>query len=83
MLITRAGSGKLTDFGIAKLDGDDQVTADGAVIGTFRTMSPEQALGGPIDHRSDLFSFGVLLYEVLAGESPFRAGTPFLTMQRW
>jgi len=82
ILITRAGRGKLTDFGIATLDGDDKVTADGAVIGTFRAMSPEQALGRPIDHRSDLFSFGVLLYEVLAGESPFRAGVPFLTMQR-
>jgi hypothetical protein len=82
VLITRAGRGKLTDFGIAKLAGDDRVTADGAVIGTVRAMSPEQALGRPIDHRSDLFSFGVLLYEVLTGESPFRADTPFLTMQR-
>lgn len=82
VLLTRAGRGKLTDFGIAKLAGEDRVTADGAVIGTFRAMSPEQALGQPIDHRSDLFSFGVLLYEVLADESPFRAATPFLTMQR-
>jgi serine/threonine-protein kinase len=82
VLITQADRAKLTDFGIAKLEGDDTVTADGAVIGTFRAMSPEQALGRPIDHRSDLFSFGSLLYEALTGESPFRADTPFLTVQR-
>jgi len=82
VLITRAGCAKLTDFGIAKLEGDDPVTTDGAVVGTFRAMSPEQALGRPIDHRSDLFSFGVLLYEALAGESPFHADSPFLTVQR-
>jgi serine/threonine-protein kinase len=82
VLITPAGRAKLTDFGIAKLDSEDTVTARGAVVGTFRAMSPEQALGHPIDHRSDLFSFGILLYEALAGESPFRADTPFLTVQR-
>jgi tetratricopeptide (TPR) repeat protein len=82
VLLTRAGRAKLTDFGIAKLDSEDTVTARGAVLGTFRAMSPEQALGRPIDHRSDLFSFGILLYEALTGESPFRAETPFLTVQR-
>jgi serine/threonine-protein kinase len=82
VLITRTGRAKLTDFGIAKLDTDDTVTAKGAVVGTFRAMSPEQALGHAIDHRSDLFSFGILLYEALAGVSPFRADTPFLTVQR-
>jgi serine/threonine-protein kinase len=82
VLITRAGRAKLTDFGIAKLDSEDTVTARGTVLGTFRAMSPEQALSRPIDHRSDLFSFGILLYETLAGESPFRAETPFLTVQR-
>src|SRR4051812_3141397 len=82
VLITPAGRAKLTDFGIAKLDSDDTVTARGAVVGTFRAMSPEQALGRPIDHRSDLFSFGILLYEAIAGESPFRADTAYLTVQR-
>jgi serine/threonine protein kinase/tetratricopeptide (TPR) repeat protein len=82
VLINQAGRVKLTDFGIAKLEGDDTVTADGAVVGTFRAMSPEQALGRPIDHRSDLFSFGILLYEALTGASPFCADTPFLTVQR-
>jgi serine/threonine protein kinase/Flp pilus assembly protein TadD len=82
VLITPAGRARLTDFGIAKLEGDDTFTADGAVVGTFRAMSPEQALGRPIDHRSDLFSFGILLHEALTGESPFRAETAFLTVQR-
>src|SRR5262249_34738604 len=48
LLITRAGRAKLTDFGIAKLDSEDTVTASGAVVGTLRAMSPEQALGRPI-----------------------------------
>lgn len=82
ILITPAGRAKITDFGIAKLHGEDTLTAEGAVVGTFRAMSPEQALGRTIDHRSDLFSFGILLYESLAGVSPFRADTPFLTVQR-
>lgn len=82
VLLTRSGRAKITDFGIAKIHGDDSVTTEGAVIGTFRAMSPEQALGRTVDHRSDLFSFGTLLYEALSGESPFRAETPYLTVSR-
>jgi predicted Ser/Thr protein kinase len=82
VLITSAGLAKITDFGIAKLHGEDTLTAEGAVIGTFRAMSPEQALGRALDHRSDLFSFGILLYEAVADESPFIAETPFLTVLR-
>jgi len=82
ILITQAGRAKIADFGIAKLDGEDTITAEGAVVGTFRAMSPEQAQGRAVDHRSDLFSFGILLYEALTGESPFRAETAFLTVQR-
>src|SRR5262245_15265309 len=78
ILITPAGRANIADFGIAKLDGDDTITTDGAVVGTFRAMSPEQAQGRAVDHRSDLFSFGILMYEALTGVSPFRADTPFL-----
>ncbi|WP_428269511.1 protein kinase domain-containing protein [Haliangium sp.] len=82
ILITRAGQVKITDFGIAKLHDDPAGLAAGtSVLGTYRVMSPEQALGRPVDHRSDLFSFGVLLYEILTGTSPFQGKTPVQTVQ--
>ncbi|MEQ8784744.1 MAG: serine/threonine-protein kinase [Pirellulaceae bacterium] len=66
---------KLTDFGIAKLFGATQLTADGGVIGTADFMSPEQAEGRPATIRSDLYSLGSVLYAMLARRSPFAAGT--------
>lgn len=82
VLVTRAGHIKITDFGIAEILGDAERTAGGVVAGTLRAMSPEQACGRPVDRRSDLFSFGVLLYEALTGTSPFLSDTPYLTMQQ-
>ena len=86
VLITRAGRAKITDFGIAKrlLAGraEDSLTAQGHVLGTYRAMSPEQARGEEVDHRSDLFSFGVLIYEMLAGRSPFEAENELATLHR-
>lgn len=82
VLITPAGRAKITDFGVARRLDDEPITADSAVIGTFRAMSPEQATGQPFDHRTDLFSFGVLLYEAVAGESPFVAPAPLETLRR-
>ena len=68
---------KITDFGLARVAGDLQVTHTGQLCGTPEYMSPEQARGGPIDHRSDLFSLGCVLYAMCAGRSPFHAPTPW------
>ncbi len=69
IMITANGTVKIMDFGIAKTGGT--VTSTGQVLGTPNYMSPEQVKGKPLDGRSDLFSFGVLLYEMLTGEKPF------------
>ena len=63
---------KLTDFGIARLMGEPSITQDGQVFGTPSYMSPEQVAGKPIDARSDIFSLGVLIYEMAAGHKPFQ-----------
>jgi len=69
IMITSRGAVKIMDFGIAKAGGS--VTSTGQVLGTPNYMSPEQVKGRPLDGRSDLFSFGVILYEMLTGEKPF------------
>jgi tetratricopeptide (TPR) repeat protein len=72
ILLTTDGHVKLVDFGLAKLTGRTRVTKTGTVIGTVGYMSPEQALGKDLDARTDVFSMGVVLYELLAGRLPFR-----------
>ncbi|CAM3466714.1 serine/threonine protein kinase [Corallococcus sp. ZKHCc1 1396] len=68
---------RLMDFGLAKFLADDAgITADGKLVGTYRYMAPEQILGEPLDGRSDLYSLGVILYELMSGRPPFDAKTP-------
>ena len=86
IVVTKRGV-KMLDFGIAKLvdappEDAGKLTSDGTVIGTPDYMSPEQALGKPIDHRSDIFSLGVVLYEALTGRHPFASASVTETLVR-
>jgi serine/threonine-protein kinase len=77
VLITTAGQVKVTDFGIARAGGDnDGLTRTGAVMGTATYFSPEQAQGTAVDGRSDVYSLGIVLYEMATGEPPFTADSP-------
>jgi serine/threonine protein kinase len=71
---------RLGDFGLAKRAGEEQVTMEGVVAGTPAYMSPEQTDGKGIDHRSDLFSLGVLLYTMAVGKPPFEGTDPYVVM---
>jgi len=82
ILITRQGVVKIVDFGLAWMSGAEQLTQDGARMGTPSYMSPEQAMGQPADHRSDLWSLGAVLYEMLTGERPFDGGSVPATLYR-
>jgi uncharacterized protein (TIGR03067 family) len=73
---------KITDFGLARLSDDASVSQSGTVAGTPMFMSPEQATGESVDHRSDLFSLGSVLYLMAAGRPPFRAGTTLAVLKR-
>jgi eukaryotic-like serine/threonine-protein kinase len=93
ILVTTSGYAKLADFGLAKLADVSQPvditrtiaeeqTQPGIVVGTIAYMSPEQAAGKSLDARSDMFSFGVVLYEMLAGDRPFKAATNLELLQQ-
>src|SRR5262249_15829849 len=71
VLIAADGTPRLTDFGVAHFGGEKRITETGAAVGTVDYLSPEALNGEPVDARSDIWAFGVLLYEMLAGERPF------------
>jgi eukaryotic-like serine/threonine-protein kinase len=75
IVVDAEGRVKVTDFGIARA-GTSQMTEVGSIIGTAQYLSPEQAKGAPVDQTSDLYSLGVVLYELLTGEVPFSGDTP-------
>ncbi|MBQ4066227.1 MAG: protein kinase, partial [Clostridia bacterium] len=76
IMLLKSGIIKVTDFGIAKLPNAETVTMTDKAIGTVYYISPEQASGQAIDRRSDLYSLGVMMYEMATGELPFTAETP-------
>jgi len=72
IMVTDKGQAKVMDFGLAKLQGGSSITKSQTTLGTVAYMSPEQARGGELDARTDIWSLGVALYETLAGKMPFR-----------
>ena len=82
IILTRQGRAVLADFGIVQIVGATRHTVSGALIGTLNYMAPEQGLQGQTDARSDLYSIGVIFYELLTGRPPFDADTPLAILMK-
>ena len=82
VLLGPEGRPKLSDFGIAKVLSEAGMTTTGHLVGSPSYMSPEQADGQKVDHRTDIFSLGVVLYRLVTGNLPFKGGTPLETIRR-
>jgi serine/threonine protein kinase/tetratricopeptide (TPR) repeat protein len=81
ILIDSHGRARIVDFGLAAVKGTDQLTKTGSTMGTIGYMSPEQVRGQQVDHRSDLFSFGVVLYELITKQNPFKRDSEAATLK--
>jgi eukaryotic-like serine/threonine-protein kinase len=80
IMIDRQGRVVVMDFGVARAESGDGKTQTGAIIGTLQYMSPEQGKGEKIDARSDVFTIGLILYEMITGQLPYRADTPLASL---
>jgi tRNA A-37 threonylcarbamoyl transferase component Bud32 len=82
IMLTKGGQAVITDFGIAQIIGGTQHTVSGVLMGTLNYMAPEQGLEGQSDARSDIYSLGIVFYEMLTQRTPFDADTPLATLMK-
>lgn len=80
IIVDRDSRAKILDFGLATLQGSEMLTKTGSTLGTVAYMSPEQVQGTQVDHRSDIFSLGVVMYELITGQPPFKKSNDAATL---